>query len=236
MREAKARGKIVRDDAAGLDDELGRKLLEDFPQRQMDRHRHDGELRRPQHHHRPQRLAGRLLHQLGQEFGMAGLGKAPIVEHVLGDGLVTTAAAAPAMTSATARRIEATAAGALDRSGRPGSAVTATSRGTNRQRRAKCRGGRRRRHGGDRHVESELSRRAAREIRGRRRYRMAAGRVRRAAARSRARGRDRSRRARRASMPKVARCLLSMTRSGNSLPSDLIRGRNASFRKDLLPD
>ena len=35
-----------------------------------------------------------------------------------------------AMTSAVARRIEATAAGALDRSGRPGAAVTGTSMAT----------------------------------------------------------------------------------------------------------
>ena len=63
---------------------LGRKMPKISLQRQVDRHRHDGKLRRPQHHHRPQRLPGRLAHQRGQEFGVAGLGKSPIVEHVLG--------------------------------------------------------------------------------------------------------------------------------------------------------
>src|SRR5262245_11481163 len=48
----------------------------------------------------------------------------------LATGLVTMAAAFPANTSATARRIEATAAGALDISGRPGAAVIGISSGT----------------------------------------------------------------------------------------------------------
>jgi hypothetical protein len=42
----------------------------------------------------------------------------------LATGLVTTARARPANTSATARRIDAIAAGALEASGCPGSAVT----------------------------------------------------------------------------------------------------------------
>src|SRR5579863_7276753 len=45
-------------------------------------------------------------------------------------GLVTIAAAWPAMTSATARRIEPMAAGALDWSGRPGSALISRSSAT----------------------------------------------------------------------------------------------------------
>ena len=66
------------------------------------------------------------------------------------------AAADPAMTSAVARRIEATAAGALDRSGRPGAAVTGNIDGDNRKRGAKRRRRGPRRHGGDRHVEPEV--------------------------------------------------------------------------------
>ena len=46
-RNAKPHGKIARHDASGFDHEFGRKMLEDFPQRQMDRHRHDGKFRRP---------------------------------------------------------------------------------------------------------------------------------------------------------------------------------------------
>ena len=45
-------------------------------------------------------------------------------------GLVTMALAAPAITSATARRMAASAAGALDRSGRPGSALMVTPTST----------------------------------------------------------------------------------------------------------
>ena len=48
----------------------------------------------------------------------------------LATGLVTIAAARPAITSATARRIEAIAAGALVASGLPGAAVTASCKGT----------------------------------------------------------------------------------------------------------
>jgi hypothetical protein len=64
-------------------------------------------------------------------------------------GLVTTAAAAPAITSATARRIEATAAGALDAFG-----CDRDVERQDRQRRTKCRR-RRRRHVDDWHVESK---------------------------------------------------------------------------------
>jgi hypothetical protein len=45
-------------------------------------------------------------------------------------GLVTIAPATPLPTSATARRMAAIAAGALDRSGWPGSALTATAMST----------------------------------------------------------------------------------------------------------
>src|SRR5262249_55450426 len=48
----------------------------------------------------------------------------------LATGLVTTASAVPEPTSRTARRIASTAAAALDRSGRPGSAVTVTPMST----------------------------------------------------------------------------------------------------------
>ena len=79
-------------------------------------------------------------------------------------GLVTTAAAAPASTSATARRMEAMAAGALEWSGRPGSAVTCDIEGDNRQRGRKCRRGRAA-YSGDRNVEAELGGAAAQKIR-----------------------------------------------------------------------
>ena len=106
-----------------------------------------------------------LLHQLGQKLGMARFGKTPIVEHVLGDGIGDDGGRHAAITSATARRIEATAAGALDRSGWPGSALTAISRGTTGSAVLKARGGDAGVDGDDRHIEAELLRAAAQEIR-----------------------------------------------------------------------
>ncbi len=76
---------VARDDAAGLDDEIGGQRGDDLAQRQMDGDRHDRELGRPQHHHRLRGDAGRLLRQLGEIFGVAGLGEARAIEHVLGD-------------------------------------------------------------------------------------------------------------------------------------------------------
>ena len=66
------------------------------------------------------------------------------------------AAAAPARTSATARRMRSDGGRArLIRSGRPGSALTATSRVTTGRADGERRGGRRRRHGGDRDIKAE---------------------------------------------------------------------------------
>ena len=76
-------GQIARYDAPGLDHKLGRQMCEDFAQRQMDRHRHDRQLGRPQHHDRPLPLAGRLLRQRRQKFGLPRLGETPAVEDIL---------------------------------------------------------------------------------------------------------------------------------------------------------
>src|SRR5262245_38837455 len=59
-----------------------------------------------------------------------GSAKPDLYSTFLATGLVTIAAAWADKTSATALRIEAIAAGALDPSGRPGPAVTATPRST----------------------------------------------------------------------------------------------------------
>src|SRR5580692_12692050 len=53
-----------------------------------------------------------------------GSAKPDLYKTFLATGLVTTALAAPLSTSPTARRMDSIAAGALDASGRPGSAVT----------------------------------------------------------------------------------------------------------------
>ena len=148
------------------------------------------------------RLAGRFLRQPAEKFGVAGLGKArrgrarswrsdwsPRPRRV------------PASTSATARRIEAIAAGALVASGLPGAAVTGRSSGTTGSARAKaspaCAGV----TVVERHVEAERARARLQEIRRRRSDRRPAGRVRAAAARPRARDRVRCPPARRASAP-----------------------------------
>ena len=206
----KPRGKIVRDDAPGFDHEFGREMLEDFPQRQMDRHRHDREFRRPQHHDRPQRLAGRFLHQPRQELGMSGFGEAPIVKHVLGNRIGDDG-------RRRARHdVGDRAADRSDRGGRAG-AVRPARLGAhrnierhNRQRRAEMSPPRPlapSRWRSERRGRAE--RPAGGEIRDRQRHKMAAGQVRTAAARSPAQDRGRSRRVRQASMPKVARSCFS---------------------------
>ena len=50
----------------------------------MDRHRHHGERRRPQHHHRLRR-APVLSGELGEEFRVAGVIEAGAIKHALGD-------------------------------------------------------------------------------------------------------------------------------------------------------
>ena len=75
------------------------------------------------------------------------------------------AAAEPARTSVTARRIEAMAARALDPSGLPGSAVTATIEEDNGQGGGECRGGGGGRDDRERNVEPEPSGAAAEKLR-----------------------------------------------------------------------
>src|ERR1700753_4291883 len=59
-----------------------------------------------------------------------GSAKPDLYRTFLAIGLVTTAAAAPVSTSPTARRMDSIAAGALEASGWPGSAVTLAAIGT----------------------------------------------------------------------------------------------------------
>ena len=66
------------------DDQLARQLRDRLAQREVDRHRHDGEGRRPQHHHRLRRVAA-ACREFGEKFGMAGMPEAGAVEHALGD-------------------------------------------------------------------------------------------------------------------------------------------------------
>ena len=84
MGEAETGLQIPDHDAGGRDDQFARQLRERLAQRQMDRHRHHGKRRRPQHHHRL-RDAAAIGGQLGEKFGVAGMAEACAVKHVLGD-------------------------------------------------------------------------------------------------------------------------------------------------------
>ncbi len=70
---------------AGLHDQSGREPGHDLAQRQVNGDGNDRELGRPQHHDRMRALAARPLRELGQIFGVAGLGEAGAVEDILGD-------------------------------------------------------------------------------------------------------------------------------------------------------
>ena len=138
--------------------EVGGQVRHHLAQRQMDGHRHHRKLRRPQHHHRPHRLAGRFRGEPGQEFGVARLGKARAVEHVLGDRIGDQRG------GVAGQHVGDRAADRGDRRRRAAS-VGLAGRGGDRQveRRRPARRARRRRrpapaHGGERHVEAEDAR------------------------------------------------------------------------------
>ena len=65
-------------------DQIARQLGDGVTQRKVDGHGHDGEGRRPQHHHRLRRVAA-LARQFGKKFGMTGMAKSGTVENALGD-------------------------------------------------------------------------------------------------------------------------------------------------------
>ena len=80
--------------AGGRHDQLGRERGDRLAQRKMDGDRNDGELRRPQHHHRL-RCASAIGRQLGEKLGVAGMAEAGAVEHALGDRIGDDGAGAP---------------------------------------------------------------------------------------------------------------------------------------------
>ena len=86
-RNSKARAKVVRHNPSRLRDQIGCELRNHVLERQVDCHRHNRKLRRPQHHHRPRGFARRFMRQLGEEFGVTRLRKARTIEHILGHGV-----------------------------------------------------------------------------------------------------------------------------------------------------
>ena len=85
MGDAETIDQIARHHPAGLEDQVACEPLRHLLERHMDRDRHDGHFRRPQHHHRPCRVAGLLERKPGEIFGVARIGEAGLVEHALGD-------------------------------------------------------------------------------------------------------------------------------------------------------
>ena len=85
-RDAEAAPHVGGDDARGRDDELPRQTAaEASAQRDVDRDRHDGERRRPDHHHRLRLAAPIAFSELAEKFGVAGKLEAGGVERRLGD-------------------------------------------------------------------------------------------------------------------------------------------------------
>ena len=84
-RDAEAPAQVAVDDPRRLDDQLRRQARGDLRQRDVDRHRHDGERLAPQHHHRMRRRPAGLDRERRQELGVARVGKARLVEDVLRD-------------------------------------------------------------------------------------------------------------------------------------------------------
>ena len=82
--EAEAGLQVRHRDTGSRDDQFGGELRERVAHRKMDRHRHDRERRRPQHHHRL-RCRPAIGGEFGEKFGMAGMTEAGAVQHALGD-------------------------------------------------------------------------------------------------------------------------------------------------------
>ena len=95
--DAEALRHIARDDARGRDDQVAASARRRVGERDVDRHRHDRERARPDHHHRLRRAAP-FARELAEKFGVAGEGEAGLVEDFLAIGLVTTARASPERT------------------------------------------------------------------------------------------------------------------------------------------
>ena len=75
----------IRDHDAGCrHDQFAGELRDGVTQRKMDGHGHDGEGRRPQHHHRLRRMAA-ARREFGEKFGVAGMPESGAVQHTLGD-------------------------------------------------------------------------------------------------------------------------------------------------------
>ncbi len=82
--DAEALAQVARHDPAGREHEVGGQRADHVPERQVDGDRDHRELGRPQHHDRMVGSSGRFRGELGEIFGVSGLGEARAVEHVLG--------------------------------------------------------------------------------------------------------------------------------------------------------
>ena len=90
----------------------------------MDGHRHDSELRRPQHHDGLHRLADRRSRELPKKFRVSRMAKPALVQHGFGDRIGHDGCGTAGKHVGDAAQIAPIAAGALLASGCPGRAVT----------------------------------------------------------------------------------------------------------------
>ena len=81
---AKASAHVAVDDARRRHDRPRDQRRGDVGERDMDRHRHNREQRRPDHHD-GRRLAAPGRGEFAQEFGMAGMDEAGVVQRLFGD-------------------------------------------------------------------------------------------------------------------------------------------------------
>ena len=130
----------------------------------------------PQHHHRPGRIAGLPRTTAARDIRCGRDRRSPPCRaRSWRPDWSRPPHACPAITSATARSIEAMAAGALLASGLPGSAVAVMPSGTTGRARAKIAARARRRRDLDRDIEAEMLGAALQALPDRRGHRTAAG-------------------------------------------------------------
>ena len=94
--DAEAGARVMGGDGRGVHDGLCRQVRDGLAKRQVNRHRHDRQQFRPDEHHRAKGTCLPLaLRQFAQPFRMAGMVKARLVEHILGDGVGDEATGLP---------------------------------------------------------------------------------------------------------------------------------------------
>ncbi len=84
-RNPEPRLHIRNHDASRLDDEIACELRDSVAQRQMNRDRHHGKFRRPQHHHGMRHRASRCCRELREELRVTRMRKSRTIKHAFGN-------------------------------------------------------------------------------------------------------------------------------------------------------